>query len=296
MRRYGRHGHPAAVLCLLVLGACAAMAQPSTPELTPGERARRDAEKVFQWIRMHADTPRRPREEKAEKVEKVEKAATPPPRAAAKTEPARDAGRDEPAAARAEAPKEAREASQPRTEPQRSAHDVAAAAQAPARAASPPQSSAALHRHAGAASMAAAPVAGASAAAATAEPLTHPQAASAAQTVAVAPPSVPASVPAAIAATGPASAAAPDEDEDEPLVLEHQVEPDFPGTLVRQLHRGKVQVRFTVRPDGTVEQPEVVSSSHRRMNAPALDAVAQWRFKPVRQARLGVVELGFSLD
>lgn len=32
---------------------------PAASEITPIERARRDAEKVFQWIRMHSDKPRR---------------------------------------------------------------------------------------------------------------------------------------------------------------------------------------------------------------------------------------------
>lgn len=41
---------------MLVLGG-AALAQDNKPALTPAERAQRDADKVFQWIRFHADKP-----------------------------------------------------------------------------------------------------------------------------------------------------------------------------------------------------------------------------------------------
>lgn len=52
-----------AVLVSIAAGAAHSQAVPSASpaasEITPLERAKRDAEKVFQWIRMHSDKPRR---------------------------------------------------------------------------------------------------------------------------------------------------------------------------------------------------------------------------------------------
>jgi TonB family protein len=107
----------------------------------------------------------------------------------------------------------------------------------------------------------------------------------------------------AVAALAPPSARqekpaepAPEEDTDEPLLLKTQVDPEFPGALMRNLRKGTVQVKFTVQPDGTVGNTEVVKTTHSRLNTAAMAAVKQWRFEPVRHAQLGIVELGFNLD
>lgn len=81
-----------------------------------------------------------------------------------------------------------------------------------------------------------------------------------------------------------------------PLKLLSQVEPDFPGALQRRLRQGSVEVAFTVLPDGSVSALSVLRSSHPRLEAPALDAVAQWRFEPITAPKGGVVEVGFKLD
>ena len=65
---------------------------------------------------------------------------------------------------------------------------------------------------------------------------------------------------------------------------------------MRQLRKGLVQVRFDVQADGTVAKAEVVKTTHRRLNETAIEAVSQWRFKPVRKTQTAVVELGFNLD
>jgi len=65
---------------------------------------------------------------------------------------------------------------------------------------------------------------------------------------------------------------------------------------MRLLHKGSVQVRFEVKPDGTVGRTEVVKTSSARLNQAAVAAVAQWRFMPVRHAQTGIVDLGFNLD
>jgi TonB family protein len=92
----------------------------------------------------------------------------------------------------------------------------------------------------------------------------------------------------------PAAAAAVEDDAPESLKPVSQTEPKFPINLIRSLRAGQVQVKFTVLTDGSVTEPEVLSSSHPRLNPPALAAVAQWRFAPLRKPQRGVVELGFN--
>jgi TonB family protein len=75
-----------------------------------------------------------------------------------------------------------------------------------------------------------------------------------------------------------------------------RTEPDFSSALMRQLRRGLVQVGFTVNPDGSVAQVHAVSSTSPRLVATALATVSQWRFRPLRHAQQGVVDLGFNLD
>jgi TonB family protein len=107
---------------------------------------------------------------------------------------------------------------------------------------------------------------------------------------------------AASAATVPEAAAVamapadPEPEDDSALVLLHQVDPDYPPALKRKLQKGWVQVRFEVHPDGRVVQPEIENSSHVKLNAAALQAVAQWRFQPVRRTQYGIVELNFDTE
>jgi len=91
-----------------------------------------------------------------------------------------------------------------------------------------------------------------------------------------------------------AAAAAVEDDAPESLKPLSQTEPKFPINLIRSLRTGQVQVKFTVLPDGSVAEPEVLSSSNPRLNPPALAAVAQWRFAPLRKPQHGVVDLGFN--
>lgn len=100
----------------------------------------------------------------------------------------------------------------------------------------------------------------------------------------------------AAAAAAPAHGALPEPavPKNTKLELIQSEEPVFPSRLVRQLGNGAVVVRFDVRPDGTVVQPEVVRSSHRGLNAAAVAAVSAWRFKPVSETAQGIVELKFE--
>jgi TonB family protein len=102
----------------------------------------------------------------------------------------------------------------------------------------------------------------------------------------------------ATAATDAArTATAPvEEPDDSPLALVQAEEPEFPINVMRRLRKGTVQVRFEVQPDGSVGNATVVTTSHRSLNEAALEAVAGWRFQPVRAPRSAVVDLGFDLD
>lgn len=137
---------------------------------------------------------------------------------------------------------------------------------------------------------------------AVAAPVVAPQPAAAAPArgePAVAPPPLPAKPLAAAAAAPTAEAgkdADPDPEADAALEPLQQVAPSFPRALMLDLRKGSVQVRFKVLPDGAVADPAVLKSTHSRLNKPVLTAIAQWKFRPVREPREAAVELGFDLD
>lgn len=105
----------------------------------------------------------------------------------------------------------------------------------------------------------------------------------------------PASSP-AVAATSKSGPSAPAEDEDDELTILSQTQPDIPREVRNMLGTAKVAVAFTVQPDGSVQEASVISSTHRRLNRPTLEAVGQWKFAPVRTARNVRVELEFDLQ
>jgi TonB family protein len=92
-----------------------------------------------------------------------------------------------------------------------------------------------------------------------------------------------------------AAAASVELAEDEPLILAHQVEPEFPVAIVRRLQKGSVLIRFEVQTDGSVSGAEVVKTSNPRLNSAALQAVNQWRFQPLQQPQAGNAELAFDV-
>lgn len=60
-----------------------------------------------------------------------------------------------------------------------------------------------------------------------------------------------------------------------------RVEPQWPREALIQGIEGWVRVEFTIRPDGTVANPQVVESEPRRMfDRQALRAIQRWRFRP----------------
>jgi len=232
-----------------------AVPEPASADPAALDRAKRDADKVFKWILIHADKPRKNNEAKAAEVKPAAPAPAPARTAAAPAAPRKsdDTGIVErvtplPVAAaprpgqRASAPSEAMAAAPAPT-------DVSQARGTPASAAEANQ-----------------------------------------------PTVLAMAAPRATAPSLPVPPAELDEDEDQPLELVKQVEPDFPPSVMRKLTRGSVHVRFEVLPDGSVGQMNVVKTTSNRLNTAALDALAKWRFKPLRKAQTGVVELAFNLE
>lgn len=103
----------------------------------------------------------------------------------------------------------------------------------------------------------------------------------------------PAQVNVATPVTAPPPPAPPQVDE--PLVVLHEVEPDFPISIVRRQKKGNLVMRFVVQPDGTVAQIEVVKTSNPFLNPSATHALSQWRFQPLSRARTATVEMAFDV-
>jgi len=69
-----------------------------------------------------------------------------------------------------------------------------------------------------------------------------------------------------------------------------QPAPSYSAYLRSACVEGKVVVRFTVTAKGDVINPEVVSSTDRLLEAPALDAVRQWKFVPATKDGVAINE------
>lgn len=82
----------------------------------------------------------------------------------------------------------------------------------------------------------------------------------------------------------------------QPLVPVAVVEPTIPRELRNESINTKVRLSFTVQPDGTVATPSVISGSNRRLNRSAIDAIAQWRFEPIRNERVTQIEFQFMQE
>jgi len=104
-------------------------------------------------------------------------------------------------------------------------------------------------------------------------------------------------MPAVASAVAPA-AAEPEviSDASTPLVPVAVVEPTIPRELRNESINTKVRLSFTVQTDGTVATPSVISGSNRRLNKSAVDALAQWRFEPIRNERTTQIEFQFTQE
>ncbi len=87
------------------------------------------------------------------------------------------------------------------------------------------------------------------------------------------------------AAERPMPIVAPPEDviPDQPPKLLSKVEPAYPDQLRRNQVSGYVELILTVEIDGTATGIEVLSSSRREFEEPAINAVKKWKFRPGRK-------------
>ena len=87
------------------------------------------------------------------------------------------------------------------------------------------------------------------------------------------------------------------EDEPDPgLIMVKSADPEFPMATMRRLRKGEVEVKFEVGPDGVVDVVTVMKTSSQSLNAAAIAAVKQWRFKPTPRGHTAMVDLAFNLD
>ncbi len=245
-------------------------------KLTDAERARRDADRVFNFIKFHAVRPAAPAPAPAA-------AARPAPRPAVPASPAPAVAGA--AAAPAAAPAAPAAAATPAPAAAATAGATPVAAPAPASTVAAPVASAAPE-----VSNAAAQPGNASPAAASApgfDPRTLP----------------PASPPPAVTSE-PAPAAEP-EPEEVDLKLVKYVAPELDARAMAAVTTptATVRVRFTVMPNGTVgsvtalpSTNRISAAANRALGAVATRAVAQWRFEPVKEAREVEVNVDFRLD
>ena len=257
-------------LALSALAAAAGLVQaqqaaqsgdPAKPAISDAERAKRDADKVFQWIKFHAE---KGEARKAADTKPVEKAA------------------DKPVAK----PK-------PRSEPEPEARAVASKPAEPTVAAAPPPAS---PSQGGGATAATAALSTAAAPAV----LPQPTPAGSVQPAPAGGPAVAAANPApaqvALAAPKAAPPSPPPAPVDDELHLLRKVDPEYPRQALANQRSGAVQVSFTVQPDGSVRDVSAARGPDRRLTQAAVVAVQQWRFAPISRPRQVSVEFGFQVE
>jgi len=67
---------------------------------------------------------------------------------------------------------------------------------------------------------------------------------------------------------------------DQRPVLRVPVQPSYPYEMSRAGINGNVTVEFIISSNGDVTQAQVIKSSHREFEVPAIQAVLKWKFKP----------------
>ncbi|OYT92753.1 MAG: hypothetical protein CFE43_06700 [Burkholderiales bacterium PBB3] len=107
-------------------------------------------------------------------------------------------------------------------------------------------------------------------------------------------PAVPAPAPVQAAPQPPPPVPAAAVEPEIVLVAISQAQPELSKKIVETMNNDRVNVRFTVLPNGTVTNADIVQSSNRRLNKPTLDAVSTWRFQPIRANHTVTVELAFK--
>ena len=72
-------------------------------------------------------------------------------------------------------------------------------------------------------------------------------------------------------------------DKIDPPVPVRTIAPEAPGNFTKGGVPGLVTVGFTVDVKGSVQDAEVVKTTHEILNEPALTALKKWRFKPAQK-------------
>ena len=67
---------------------------------------------------------------------------------------------------------------------------------------------------------------------------------------------------------------------DEELVPVVRVQPVYPARALQRDETGAVALRFTINAGGRTKDIEVIESSSRTFEQPAIDAVRKWRYAP----------------
>ena len=80
------------------------------------------------------------------------------------------------------------------------------------------------------------------------------------------------------------------------LIPISQDPPVLSRALLRENPRGIVKVAFDINPDGRTGDVQVISSTNRRLNTVATEAVAKWRFKPIDESVRVDIDLNFTPD
>lgn len=81
------------------------------------------------------------------------------------------------------------------------------------------------------------------------------------------------------------------------LELLSSVQPELPQRVLSRMRRdGEVLLVFKVNTDGTVADLNVQSSNNAALDTIALDAVRQWRYKPIAEARTHKVQFVFKRE
>ena len=70
---------------------------------------------------------------------------------------------------------------------------------------------------------------------------------------------------------------------DQKPILRVPVQPTYPYEMSRAGINGNVTVEFIISTNGDVTQAQVIKSSHREFEVPAVQAVLKWKFKPGRR-------------
>lgn len=86
------------------------------------------------------------------------------------------------------------------------------------------------------------------------------------------------------------------DDEPEELRIIEMVQPVVPRRFESNSDSEKVRIAFSVAMDGSVSNVSVVSATDKKLGRPAAEAVAKWRFAPLKEVRTAQVEIGFKLD